>query len=155
MYCFLYGFGCFQINPLGGKKEPAYVFILMAMILAVRQIRIENKGEISQKNAYILAFSVHLVASLVAMAGIWCLLNFYKPAILSDYVTTTKNILIQNKKQIIANGIDETIYNEQVAALSKTTVGAIAQDDFYKKLLLSIIPCFMISLYFKRKYKTI
>ncbi len=145
----------FKINPLGGKKEPAFVFILVAMVLAVRQIRLNNDGQLLQKNAYFSAFLVNIVASLVAMVGLWWLLEFYRPEILNEYIATTKQILIANKKQIIYNGIDEKTYLEQVAQISKTTVGALMQDDFYRKLLLSIIPCFMISLYFKRTFISI
>lgn len=142
----------FKINPLGGKKEPAYVFILVAMVLAVRQVRFNNDGQLMQRNAYFSAFLVNIVASLVAMVGLWWLLEYYRPEILHEYIATTKQILIANKKQIIYNGIDEKTYLEQVMQISKTTIGALMQDDFYRKLLLSIIPCFMISLYFKRKF---
>jgi Protein of unknown function (DUF4199) len=142
----------FDINPLGGKKEVGVIFVIFAMIFVVAGFRKSNGGVIEFKQAFGLCFITTLIASVVSMIFLYVYLQTISPTILPEYISKTAQELTLNKTQIIKNGIAETDFNDALTNIKKTSVKSILQDDFIKKLFLSIVPSFMIALYFKRKF---
>ncbi|MES2797703.1 MAG: DUF4199 domain-containing protein [Bacteroidota bacterium] len=165
-YSFIYGllggFCCFlfliflqnmlNINPLGGKKETGIVFLIIAMILAVRTVRQKNGGAIDFKVGYGICFLTTIIASLTSVALLFVFLEYISINCLAEYVETTTKDLLKNRDQIIKNGIAEMAYNDALANIKITNVKSILMDDFIKKIFLSIIPSLMISLYFRRRF---
>ena len=141
-----------NINPLGGKKEIGIVFVIIAMILAVRACRKANEGAISLRNGYGVSFFTTLIFCAFSLVFLYLFLEILAPNVLPEYISSTQNELMKNKTQIIKNGISEQAYEDALNGIKKTTLQSILIDDFIKKIFLAIIPSFMISLYFKRRF---
>lgn len=141
-----------NINPLGGKKEIGIIFLIIAMILAVSATRKANEGAISLRSGYGVSFSTTIIFSIFSLLFLYIFLQILAPNVLPQYILTTQTELIKNKSQIIVNGISEQAYEDALSGINKTTLKSILIDDFIKKIFLAIIPSFMISLYFKRRF---
>lgn len=141
-----------NINPLGGKKEIGIVFAIIAMILAVSACRKANEGAISLRDGYGISFSTTIIFSIFSLFFLYIFLQILAPDVLPEYILGTQSELIKNKTQIIKNGISEQAYEDALNGIKKTTLKSILIDDFIKKIFLAIIPSFMISLYFKRRF---
>jgi Na+/H+-dicarboxylate symporter len=142
----------FHINPLGGKKEVGIIFVIIAMVLSVSQYRKANNGGLEFGKAFGICFFTTIISGFISLLLLWIFLNIISPNSLSEYINFTVNELIENKIQIIKNGISETDYADALNNMKKTSVKSILEDDFIKKIFLAIVPSFMISLYFKRKF---
>ncbi len=142
----------FNINPLGGKKETGFVFVILAMILAVQQVRKADSGGITFKKGYGICFLTTLIASFLSVVFLYIFLEFISTQTLSNYVNVTTAELLKNKEQIIKNGISATTFNDALSNIKITNLKSILMDDFMKKIFLSIIPSLMISLYFRRRF---
>lgn len=140
------------INPLGGKKETGIIVLIGAMILAVIQVRAANGGGLELGKGYMVCFATTIWASLLSLVFLYLFLNFIAPNCLPEYIKATSDELLKNKGQIIKNGISEQDYNEAYKNIQTTNIKSILIDDFIKKIFLSIIPSFMISLYFRRRF---
>ncbi len=163
---FLYGFMasiCFlilliflyivlNINPLGGKKEVGFVFVIFAMIFSVKAVREANGGAISIRNGYGISFFTNLVFCFFCIIFLYIFLENIAPNALKEYIDTTEAELIKNKTQIIKNGISEQAHSDALKGIKTTNVKSILIDDFLKKIFLSIIPSLMVALYFKRRF---
>jgi Protein of unknown function (DUF4199) len=162
LYGFLAGICCFlflillqyglNINPLGGKKEVAVVFLIIAMILATLGVRKANGGAINFKNAYGVCFFTTIITIIVSAFTLYIFLEYISPNTLPEYVQKTSDELLANKVQIIKNGISEQAYDEALKNIKITDKKSILIDDGIKKIFLSIIPSLMISLYFRRRF---
>ena len=162
IYGALAGFGCFMfliilynvlnINPLGGKKETAILFVIIAMIAAVAQTRKANGGAIEFGKGYTVCFSTSIISAIVSVIGLYIFLTILSKNSLPEYIQYTSNELVKNKAQIIKNGISETDYTEALKNIKITSVKSILLDDFIKKIFLGIIPSLMISLYYRRRF---
>jgi hypothetical protein len=141
-----------KINPLGGKKEVAFLFIILAMILAVWQARKAFGGAIEFGKAFGICFFTNLIASILSSAFLYFFLIKQAPNILPEFIANTSKELLNNKAQILKNGISEEAYNQAIDSLKNTNLQSIIMDDFVKKSFLGIIPSILISFYFKRRF---
>ncbi len=153
--CFLFLiflYNVLKINPLGGKKEVAFVFIILGMILSVWATRKADGGAIEFGKAFGVTFFTTLVAGIISILLLSIFLENLAPTCLDEYIVATKTELIKNHDQIIKNGIAETDYIDALNNIKLTSIKSILIDDFIRKLFLAIIPSLMISLYFRRKF---
>lgn len=142
----------FSINPLGGKKETGFVFVIFAMIWAVKEVRHADGGGITFKKGYGICFLTTIIASLFSVVFLYIFLEYISSDTLPNYISSTTAELIKNKDQILKNGIPASAFNDALSNIKITNLKSILIDDFMKKIFLSIIPSLMISLYFRRRF---
>jgi hypothetical protein len=148
-YCYL-----FQLNgiiPLGGKKAPNYVFMLVGQVILAR-LFVGNKRGSSVHFLKLFGFQyvyVLVTASLSAVA----LYFFYQSPMgiswLQEYVAGSLQELVLYKNAIVQQ--EGAVYYTQLQdGIRGIDAASIAKDDLSQKLALAFLPNLLISLYFKQ-----
>lgn len=146
LYCIIFYY--LGVLPLGGKKAPSFVLVLILQFLLVKKIFKWDSNHFLK----IFLFS-YIYILLVAMVSSLVLYSFYLSEIgmgvLNEYVQLSVSELQQYKSVIIEQeGIE--YYKMLLNGINGIDAGSIAKDDFTQKIVLAFLPNLLISLYFKK-----
>ena len=146
LYCII--FYSLGILPLGGKKAPSFVLVLILQYLLVKRIFKFDSAHFLKifLFQYIYILFVAILSSMV-------LYYFYASEIglgvLNEYIQFSVSELQQYKSVIIEQeGIE--YYKMLLNGINGIDAGSIAKDDFTQKIVLAFLPNLLMSLYFKK-----
>ena len=146
LYCII--FYSLGILPLGGKKAPSFVLVLILLYLLVKRIFKFDSAHFLKifLFQYIYILFVAILSSMV-------LYYFYASEIglgvLNEYIQFSVSELQQYKSVIIEQeGIE--YYKMLLNGINGIDAGSIAKDDFTQKIVLAFLPNLLMSLYFKK-----
>lgn len=148
-YCYI-----FQANgiiPLGGKKAPNYVLILIGQILLARLFVGQNRGS-SVHFLQLFGFQYVYVLLTSLVSGL-VLYYFYQTPIgiswLQEYVAGSLQELVQYRNAIVQQE-GAAYYGQLQEGIRGIDSLSIAKDDVSQKLALAFLPNLLISLYYKQ-----
>ena len=146
LYCFFLYLG--GIIPLGGKKAPSYVIILVFQYLLVKKF---NAGH-SVHFLKLFLFQYLFVLCVAIFSGA-ALYYFYQmeigQGVLNEYIQLSISELQVYKAKIIEQeGIE--YYKNLLEGINGISPGSIAKDEISQKIALAFLPNLLISLYFKQ-----
>ena len=146
LYCIvLYYLG---VLPLGGKKAPSFILVLILQFLLVKKIFKWDSIHFLKifLFQYIYILLVAIVSSLVLY---YFYLSEIGLGVLNEYVQLSVSELQQYKAVIIEQeGIE--YYKMLLNGINGIDAGSIAKDDFSQKIVLAFLPNLLFSLYFKK-----
>lgn len=149
VYCFvLYQF---NIVPLGGKKAPTFVFLLVAQWILVYRY---SKDHVNEKYHFLKLFAYqYALILLVGGWGAFGLHYFYETVagkdVLQQFIIQSIAEIQKYSPQIESReGKDYLI--QLVQGVQGINPGSIAKDEFVQKIALGFLPNLLISLYYKR-----
>ena len=144
----------FQANgiiPLGGKKAPNYVFLLIGQVILARLFVGKNRGS-SVHFLQLFGFQYIYVFMTAALSAI-SLYYFYQSQLgiswLQEYVAGSLHELVQYQKAIVQQE-GAAYYTQLQEGIRGIDAASIAKDDLSQKLALAFLPNLLISLYFKQ-----
>lgn len=146
LYCILlYASG---IIPLGGKKAPSFVIILVFDYLLVRKVSQSTSAHFLKLFVFQYIFIV-----LVGILSALFLFLFYESTmglgILNEYIQLSVSELQVFKATIIEQeGI--SYYTNLLNGINGIDANSIAKDDFTQKIALAFLPNLLMALYFKQ-----
>lgn len=144
----------FQANgiiPLGGKKAPNYVFLLIGQVLLARLFVGKNRGS-SVHFLQLFGFQ-YIYVFVTAVLSAVSLYYFYQSSMgiswLQEYVAGSLQELVQYQQAIVKQ--EGAVYYTQLQeGIRGIDAASIAKDDLSQKLALAFLPNLLISLYFKQ-----
>ena len=148
-----YNFLLYQIGivPLGGKKAPSFVILLIAQWYLVyhRQQKSQDKS-IHFLNLFALQYFFVTIVGLISSIGLYF---FYSSPtglqVLNEFVQLSVNELSQYKSQILLQE-DLRFFEQLMEGVRSINASSIAKDDFFQKIALAFLPNLLISLYYKQ-----
>ena len=146
----LYGYLLYQggIIPLGGKKAPSYVIVLVFQYILVKKFNTNHSIHFLK----LFLFQYIFVLCVAILAGI-SLYYFYQTdmgyGVLTEYIQESVRELQLYKGTIIEQeGIE--YYKNLLAGINGISPASIAKDEISQKIALAFLPNLLISLYFKQ-----
>ncbi|MFM6949313.1 MAG: hypothetical protein ACKOWQ_09880 [Aquirufa sp.] len=144
----LYQFG---IVPLGGKKAPSYVLLLIAQWYLV--FHLYKHPKLSSLHFLNLFAYQYFFVSIVGIVSAIILYQFYQQSlgiqVLNEFIQLSLNELNQYKNQIVLQE-DLRFFDQLVDGVKSINAYSIAKDDFFQKIALAFLPNLLISLYYKK-----
>ena len=146
LYCYLLYVG--GIIPLGGKKAPSYVIVLIFQYLLVKKLNASRSVHFLK-----LFLFQYIFVLTVALIGGVALYYFYQmdvgQGVLTEYIQLSVSELQVYKSKIIEQeGIE--YYKNLLEGINGISPGSIAKDEISQKIALAFLPNLLISLYFKQ-----
>jgi len=146
LYCIVFYY--LGVLPLGGKKAPSFILVLILQFLLVKKIFTWDSIHFLKifLFQYIYILLVAIVSSLVLY---YFYLSEIGLGVLNEYVQLSVSELQQYKAVIIEQeGIE--YYKMLLNGINGIDAGSIAKDDFSQKIVLAFLPNLLFSLYFKK-----
>lgn len=146
LYCIVFYY--LGVLPLGGKKAPSFILVLILQFLLVKKIFRWDSIHFLKifLFQYIYILLVAIVSSLVLY---YFYLSEIGLGVLNEYVQLSVSELQQYKAVIIEQeGIE--YYKMLLNGINGIDAGSIAKDDFTQKIVLAFLPNLLMSLYFKK-----
>ena len=146
LYCIVFYY--LGVLPLGGKKAPSFILVLILQFLLVKKIFKWDSIHFLKifLFQYIYILLVAIVSSLVLY---YFYLSEIGLGVLNEYVQLSVSELQQYKAVIIEQeGIE--YYKMLLNGINGIDAGSIAKDDFTQKIVLAFLPNLLFSLYFKK-----
>ena len=149
LYCFVLYQN--EIIPLGGKKAPTYVFLLVAQWYLVKDF---SKKNTLDKLHFLKLFAYqYFFVFWVALTGSLLLRFFYEielgQGILRQFILQSIAEIQQYSPQIESREGKQYLI-DLVQGVQGISPGSIAKDEFFQKIALAFLPNLLISLYYKR-----
>ena len=146
LYCLVFYY--LGVLPLGGKKAPSFVLVLILQFLLVKKIFKWDSNHFLK----IFLFQ-YIYILLVAIGSSLVLYYFYLSdmgmSVLNEYIQLSVSELQQYKVVIIEQeGLE--YYKMLLNGINGIDAGSIAKDDFTQKIVLAFLPNLLFSLYFKK-----
>jgi hypothetical protein len=139
------------IVPLGGKKAPTFLFLLIAQWYLVYKFSKQN--EINKLHFLKLFAYQYGFVFLVACLGSILLQLFYGSnlgqEILHQFVLESIAEIQKYSPQIESREGKQYLI-QLVEGVQGINPGSIAKDEFFQKIALAFLPNLLISLYYKR-----
>ncbi|MHA8066790.1 hypothetical protein V7S76_08915 [Aquirufa sp. ROCK2-A2] len=144
----LYQFG---IIPLGGKKAPSFILLLIAQwYLAHNRFKNSNGQSIHFLNLFANQYVFVVLVGILSAVGIY---YFYQQPmgirVLNEFISLSVNELNQYKSQILLQE-DIRFFEQLLEGVRSIDANSIAKDDFSQKIALAFLPNLLISLYYKQ-----
>jgi hypothetical protein len=146
IYCIvIYSLG---ILPLGGKKAPSFVFVLILQYFLVKRVFKFDSAHFLKIFLFQYIYIV-FVAILSAIVLYYFYMSEIGFGVLNEYIQISVSELQQYKSVIIEQeGIE--YYKMLLNGINGIDAGSIAKDDFTQKIVLAFLPNLLMSLYFKK-----
>jgi hypothetical protein len=146
IYCIvIYSLG---ILPLGGKKAPSFVFVLILQYFLVKRVFKFDSAHFLKIFLFQYIYIV-FVAILSAIVLYYFYMSEIGFGVLNEYIQFSVSELQQYKSVIIEQeGIE--YYKMLLNGINGIDAGSIAKDDFTQKIVLAFLPNLLMSLYFKK-----
>ncbi len=153
--CFLY---CFVLDvmgiiPLSGKLFPSNLFVLVAMILAVKNYRKHNPDAILHfwEGLVVSVLTASIAAVLLALLMYVYFATAHGQSLIQVFIKQALVEYAGGKAQIVKE-TNEAYYNSLIAGIKAISPSSIAWSEIKQRPLIAILPSIMISLYFRRQY---
>ena len=141
----------FNIIPLGGKKAPSFIFVLLSQWYLIYQFD-KKKLNIGVHFLYLFLYQyVFLIlAGILTAIVLYVFFNSNIGMILIDqYISFNLAQVQQFKGQILETESPEFI-DGLIAGIKEISAYSIAKDDISVKIALGFLPNLLISLYYKK-----
>jgi hypothetical protein len=136
------------ILPLGGKKAPSFVFVLILQYFLVKRVFKFDSAHFLKIFLFQYIYIV-FVAILSAIVLYYFYMSEIGFGVLNEYIQFSVSELQQYKSVIIEQeGIE--YYKMLLNGINGIDAGSIAKDDFTQKIVLAFLPNLLMSLYFKK-----
>lgn len=149
LYCFV----LYQndIIPIGGKKAPSYVIVLLFQwFLVQRSVKQNASNSIHFLNLFAYQYVFVIIVGILTFTFFhWFFQSNAGLEILNQYIRLSLAELAQYQKVIVQQE-GQAYYVELKNSISQINAFSIAKDDFFQKIALSFLPNLLISLYYKR-----
>jgi hypothetical protein len=146
LYCII--FYSLGILPLGGKKAPSFVLVLILQYLMVKKIFKTDAAHFLKIFLFQYIYII-FVAILSSMVLYYFYVSEIGLGVLNEYIQFSVSELQQYKSVIIEHeGIE--YYKMLLNGINGIDAGSIAKDDFTQKIVLAFLPNLLMSLYFKK-----
>jgi hypothetical protein len=146
LYCIIFYY--MGVLPLGGKKAPSFVLVLILQYLLVKKV-----FKTDAAHFLIIFLFQYIYILLIAIFSSLVLYFFYLSevglGVLNEYIQLSISELQMFKSVIIEQeGIE--YYKMLLNGINGIDAGSIAKDDFSQKIVLAFLPNLLMSLYFKK-----
>lgn len=149
----IYNYLIYQLGvvPLGGKKAPSFILLLIAQWYLV--LHLSKYPKLSKLHFLNLFAYQYFFVSLVGIVSATILYIFYQGSIglqvLNEFIGISLQELNQYKNQIVLQE-DQRFFEQLVDGVKSINAYSIAKDDFVQKIALAFLPNLLISLYYKK-----
>ena len=151
--CFLYFLGLYAVGvpALGSIRVLDYGIHIIVMITTIWYYRKNiGHGRLHLWEGLTIGYVLNTVAALVTGWLIYLFVTQIDPGVFAEYVTNSKKLLLEGKKQIIDQFGPET-FNDQWTKTTTMQPGVLIPDELTKKTALAVIPVLIISLIFRKQ----
>ena len=149
----IYNYLLYQLGivPLGGKKAPSYVLLLIAQWYLV--LHLSKNPKLASLHFLNLFAYQYFFVTLVGLFSATILYFFYQGElglqVLNEFIGLSIQELNQYKNQIVLQE-DQRFFDQLVEGVKNINAYSIAKDDFFQKIALAFLPNLLISLYYKK-----
>ncbi len=153
IFLFLYSYVLYNLNiiPLGGKKAPSFIFVLITQWYLIYRF---DKKRLNQGVHFLYLFLYQYV--FLILTGILtaiCLYFYFNTEsgkiIMDQYISFNLAQVQQFKAQILQTENQEFVDN-LVQGIKEISPYSISKDDVSVKIALGFLPNLLISLYYKK-----
>jgi hypothetical protein len=152
------GFICYNvllyyagIIPLGGKKAPSFIILLVAQWYLVYD-RYKNRNGQTTHFLNLFAYQYFFVFFVGIFSAILLYVFYQQPIginVLNEFISLSVAELNQYKSQILLQE-DIRFFDQLLEGVKSISAFSIAKDDFFQKIALSFLPNLLLSLYYKQ-----
>jgi hypothetical protein len=149
----IYNYVLYQLGiiPLGGKKAPSYILVLIAQWYLVLHLYKHPKSS-SLHFLNLFAYQYFFV-TLLGIISALLIYFFYQNTtglhVLNEFTGLSLQELNQYKEQIVLQE-DQRFFEQLIEGVKNINAYSIAKDDFIQKIALAFLPNLLISLYYKK-----
>jgi len=149
----IYNYVLYQLGiiPLGGKKAPSYIFVLIAQWYLV--LHLNKHPKLSSLHFLNLFAYQYFFVTLLGIISALLIYFFYQNTtglhVLNEFIGLSLQELNQYKEQIVLQE-DQRFFEQLIEGVKNINAYSIAKDDFIQKIALAFLPNLLISLYYKK-----
>ncbi len=151
--CFLYFLGLYAIGvpALGNIRVLDYGIHIIVMIGTVWYYRkYIGHGHLHLWEGLTIGYVLNTIAALVTGWLIYLFVSYVDPNVFAEYITNSKKLLLEGKKQITDQFGPET-FAQQWSKVVNMQPGVLLPDELTKKTALAVLPVLIISLIFRKQ----
>ncbi|GAB3737061.1 DUF4199 domain-containing protein [Spirosoma lituiforme] len=151
--CFLYFLVLYAIGipALGNVRVLDYGIHIITILGTIWYYRkYVGHGQLHLWEGLTIGYVLNTVAALVTGWLIYLFVTQIEPGVFAEYVTNSKKLLLEGKKQITDQFGPET-FAEQWRKVSTMEPGVLLPDELTKKTALAVLPVLVISLIFRKQ----
>jgi len=151
--CFIYFLGLHAVGlpALGNIRVLDYGIHIITMIATIWYYRkYIGHGRLHLWEGLTIGYVLNTTAALITGWLIYLFVTQVNPGIFAEYITNSKMLLLDGKKQIIDQFGPET-FAEQWNKVITMKPGVLLPDELTKKTALAVIPILIISLIFRKQ----
>ncbi len=139
------------IIPIGGKKAPSYVIVLIFQwFLVQRTLKQNTTHSVHFLHLFVYQYVFVIIVGILTFTFFhWFFQSSAGLDILNEYIRLSLGELAQYQKVIVQQE-GQAYFLELKNSISQINAFSIAKDDFFQKIALSFLPNLLISLYYKR-----
>lgn len=151
--CFLYFLGLYAVGipALGNVRVLDYGIHIIVMLATIWYYRkYVGHGQLHFWEGLTIGYVLNTIAALVTGWLIYLFVTQIDPGVFSEYVTNSKKLLLDAKKQITDQFGPET-FAEQWSKTVTMQPSVLLPDELTKKTALAVLPVLIISLIFRKQ----
>lgn len=151
--CFLYFLGLYflGIPALGNIRVLDYGIHIIVIIATVWYYRkYVGHGRLHLWEGLTIGYVLNTIAALITGWLIYFFVTQIDPGVFTEYVTNSKKLLLDGKKQITDQFGPET-FTEQWNKVLTMQPSVLLPDELTKKTALAVLPVLIISLIFRKQ----
>lgn len=151
--CFVYFLALYAIGvpALGNVRVLDFGIHIIVMIATVWYYRkYIGQGQLHLWEGLTIGYVLNTIAALVTGWLIYLFVTQIDPNVFTEYVTNSKKLLLEGKKQLIDQFGPET-FAEQWTKVNAMQPGVLLPDELTKKTALAVLPVLIISLIFRKQ----
>ncbi|AKD54121.1 DUF4199 domain-containing protein [Spirosoma radiotolerans] len=151
--CFLYFLGLYAVGvpALGNIRVLDYGIHIITILATIWYYRkYVGHGQLHLWEGLTIGYVLNTVAALVTGWLIYLFVTQVDPGVFTEYVTNSKKLLLEGKKQITDQFGPET-FAQQWNKVSTMEPGVLLPDELTKKTALAVLPVLVISLIFRKQ----
>ncbi len=153
MLCFLYFLGLYAVGvpALGNIRVLDYgihIIVILATVWYYRKYI--GQGRMHLWEGLTIGYVLNTVAALVTGWLIYLFVTQVDPGVFTEYVTNSKKLLLDGKKQITDQFGPET-FAQQWTKVITMQPSVLLPDELTKKTALAVLPVLLISLIFRKQ----
>lgn len=153
LLCFLYFLGLYFLGvpALGNIRVLDYGIHIIVMIATIWYYRkYIGHGRLHLWEGLTIGYVLNTIAALLTGWLIYFFVTQLDPGVFAEYVTNSKKLLLEGKKQITDQFGPET-FAEQWAKVNTMQPSILLPDELTKKTALAVLPVLIISLIFRKQ----
>lgn len=153
VFCFLYFLGLYALGipALGNIRVLDYGIHIIMIVATVWYYRKNiGQGRMHLWEGLTIGYVLNTVAALVTGWLVYLFVTQVDPGVFAEYVTNSKKLLLEGKKQLVDQFGPET-FNDQWTKVSTMQPGVLLPDELTKKTALAVLPVLIISLIFRKQ----